>query len=82
MMASGAILLFLHYRPKAERVVIPLEPFFRRHKDLAEYVAFLNWDAKFFIKLARKNSELVRVGVHKKSSFHFPSLKDLLEIKR
>lgn len=70
------------FSEKSEAVSIPLEPFFRRHKTLEEYAAFLKWDSDYFCDQAKGNRELVRVGLDLRKRFNFPTLKDLLEVKR
>lgn len=70
------------FRPPDQRVFFPLEPFFRLHKSLEEYVAFLSWDLAFFLKSAQGRRELVRIGLATKEKLHFPTLDQLLAVKR
>lgn len=76
-------IIYMHFvlcRPGPERVFFCMEPFVRL-MSLEAYEAFLKWDADFFKEAGAKMAELVKSGVHTRP-IHFPTLLQLLELKR
>lgn len=71
----------IFYRQPEERVAFSMEPFVRL-LEFEAYEAYLKWDQGYFAARQEMDSELKQSGVIHHGEINFPTLEDLLELKR